>query len=333
MILAIALQIRILDAAERHLGPAGESILRTTARVALNTPFEDITYAQLPAYFAAIERSAPQSVGRELAEHLADQIVSLESQPLQRTRDARLPDRLVVATRKYLGPAAEPFLTNAAGKVGASLWHIDQRDLARLIELIEAEASGFLGQEVAENLVKSIKALHLTTSAAIAARVRALARVHGGPGGERVVNDICRRVLGIELKKLGADGLGTLAAGIREEGPYRFGVQRTHAFLDAARDAVSAPGAELRARVLQLVKDSVGPVGSLVLDEVCNKHGFPYYALTYEHVMWLTTSLEPEIAAGLNAQDIDRLNSDLQQLLTEPVSRTAAMHDRPLMAI
>jgi hypothetical protein len=62
MIVAIALQTRLLDAAERHLGATGESVLHSAAQTELNTPFERISYAQLPEFFAAIEHSPISSM-------------------------------------------------------------------------------------------------------------------------------------------------------------------------------------------------------------------------------------------------------------------------------
>lgn len=328
MILALALQTRLLDAAERHLGPGGESILHAAARDAADTSFERMTYAQLPSFFAAVEEAAPPVAGREPAEGLADQVDSLRAQPAQRSHDPRLPDRLLAATRKHLGPAAEPFLTTVSARAGLALREIDHRALAQLLESIEKDAAAFLGADVAESLIASIKPLQSTPSSRTSTKLRSAARSFAGPAGERMLNEICREALGIELKELSDDRLAELAAATRQEAPRRFGDQRTSAFLDAARSAVTAPGADLRAAIMEFVTRLLGPAGPILIDEACERHGLPFEALTYEHVMWLAGELDAETAPTLNARDADQLGEGFRGLVTGPASQTAVPPER-----
>jgi hypothetical protein len=211
-----------------------------------------------------------------------------------------------------------------AAKLDVSLEQIDQADLARLIDAIEAEARAFIGDEAAESLVASLRPLQsVPSTSGTATRIRGFARAHAGPGGERILNEVCRETLGIDLKALSDDRLAELADGVRREAPRRIGAVRTSAFLEAARAAVTEPGAELRTSVFALVTRLLGPAGPILIEEACAKHGLPVDALTYEHLMWLAGALDAEASPSLQARDAAGLGDGLRAFLTGPPSPAA----------
>ncbi len=175
VVIAIALQERLLEAARRGLGAEGEAMLRATAQDGLATPFEQLTYAQLPSLFAAIERLPPRALGRKAATSLAGALSDIAA-----TADTSLHTCLVETLTAYLGPSAAALLTRLYGSLDLAPTTVTR---AHLPELAAAatEVSAFLGPDLAGSIAAAIEKSRTARLPDLVARVVQVAAEHIGP--------------------------------------------------------------------------------------------------------------------------------------------------------
>ncbi len=301
VVIAIALQERLLEAARRGLGAEGEAMLRATAQDGLATPFEQLTYAQLPSLFAAIERLPPRALGRKAATSLAGALSDIAA-----TADTSLHTCLVETLTAYLGPSAAALLTRLYGSLDLAPTTVTR---AHLPELAAAatEVSAFLGPDLAGSIAAAIEKSRTARLPDLVARVVQVAAEHIGPEGEGIVRRLCHERLEVDLDDLDLGGVVLLARVMAREGAEPIGGARIAAFLAAAREIVVSPAGPLRAKIVEQVNRRLGPVGPMFLGEMCARHGMPFDAVSYEHVAWLAETLRDEAAPLLGARGAEDL--------------------------
>jgi hypothetical protein len=89
-------------------------------------------------------------------------------------------------------------------------------------------------------------------------------------------------------------------------------------FLLAARTALHAPGAALRAQLVGVAGRSIGPVSEILVKRVCARQGIPFEALTYEHLNGLASTLAEEARPHIGAAAAEQLRERVVGLLDEP---------------
>jgi hypothetical protein len=308
--IAAGLQSRILDAAAQHLGPSAGDFVREVCRRRLGTSFEAIEYSQLNALIRAIQADAGPLLGRRTADALADDILQLKADV-----DAGLSGRVVAAVGRVLGAAAEPFIRNVCAHLNLSLDAIDRAALPRLAQAAAAEALPLLGTETAEALQRAIERAATARPAAMVASIIGAANEHAGPGGERILRDLCRAKLEIDLDEIDPEGLAPLAEAIRTEAAAVIGTAGATAFAQAVAAAVASPNAALRARVVETARRFVGPAGEDFLRRSCRKMGMPWEAIDYEHMMWLAEVVRAESAPLIGKKSADEFARAVRMLL------------------
>lgn len=297
---AAGLQSRILQAAEKHLGPSANEFVRDVCSARLNTSFETIEYNQLTALIRAIQVDAGPILGRRTADALATDILQLKADV-----EAGLSGRLVGTVARVLGPAAEPFIRNVCAKINVSLDHVDRTTLPLVAQAAGAEAVALLGKDTAEAVQHAIERAATAKPAGMVAGIIDAARQHTGPAGETFIRDLCRTKLEIELDEIEPDGLVPLADAIRNEAAGVIGSAGATAFAQAVAAAVVSPNESLRARISEVARRFVGPAGDDFLRRSCRKMGMPWDAVDYEHMMWLAEVVRAESTPLIGKQKAD----------------------------
>ena len=311
VVIGTALQKRLLDAARQHLGPNGEQILRDAAEQDIGTPLEQVTYAQLPALIDAAERVAAPAAGRDSAFGLAAELDVLHADA-----GAGLSGRLIGAVGKRLGPSAEPFLTNVCARLGLDLAVLDRTQLSQLAAAARQDAGALLGADTADAVAAAVQEAGNVRPPGLVQRIVDVAREHGGAEGEPLVRDLCHQRLEFELDNIPIQGISPLARAVERDGPARLGKVRTAAFMTAVRQAVASPADTLRAKIVALTNQQVGPAGTIFLKKVSAKHGLPFDAVDYEHIMWLAEVLRAEATPIVGKQAADDLARGVRGFLT-----------------
>jgi hypothetical protein len=306
-----ALQTRLLDAARRHFGPGGDTLLREAAQRVAGVPLEQVSYAQLPALFAAVETDAAPAAGREVAAAVAADLDQLAVDA-----DAGLSGRLIGTVAKRLGPAAEPFLTTSCARLGIALDTVERSHLPDIAAMVRQDAGLLLGQEVAEQLAAAVEECRAARPPGLVDRVREIAALHAGASGEAALRDLCRRHLEVDLDELDVEGVRLLARAVERDGAAPLGAERVAAFLAAAREAATSPAEGMRAKVIELARDQIGPAGPQFVRRACAKHGLPFEAVDFEHVMWLAEVMRTEAAPLAGKRAADELARGIRGFLT-----------------
>jgi hypothetical protein len=312
VVIGTALQKRLLDAAREHLGADGEVVLRETAERELNIPLEQVQYTQLGALVAAAERAAAPIAGRGPAFAMAADLDTLAADA-----DAGLAGRLIGAVGKRLGPSAEPFLANICGRAGLVLDEIERGQLLRLAAAVRTEAAILLGEESAEAVAQAVQEAGEARPPGLVRRLLEIAREHAGDEGEALVRDLCQR-LEFELDEIPIAGIDPLARAVERDGPPRLGKVQTAAFMAAVQRAVVSPATGLRQKVVALTSREMGPAGPLFLKKATAKHGLPFDAVDFEHLMWLAEVIRAESAPIIGKQAADELAREVRGFLTKP---------------
>jgi hypothetical protein len=314
--LAIALQQRLLEAAKRELGPGGDALLRDIAQRSLGCPIEQISYVQLPALLTAIEREGPRAAGTASTAALAAELDRLRVHA-----DADLGERLVRTMAQRLGPAAEPCLAYICSRLGLSLGHLDRTQLPLIAAVVEKDGSALLGPATARTVAAATEQARRMRPPGLVILLGEIAMEQAGPEGPRIVQEICRAHLSIELDEVDIEGIALLARAVERDGPERIGAARTAAFLSAMRHAVTDPGDALRARLLELATGHLGPAAPVFLKRVCAARGLPFEAVSYEHLMWLADVLQEEMAPVVGAGQAADFANGVRGLLPNPPAR------------
>jgi hypothetical protein len=173
-----------------------------------------------------------------------------------------------------------------------------------------------LGEEVAGALATAVLGCGAIHPADLAPRVLALVHEHLGAEGVPQVRALSRDRLELELEELDAEGVSLLARVLETDGPAALGAARAAAFVQAARRSIASPAAELRGQVEELTRKYIGPVGGQFLQDVCERHGLPFRAVDYEHLMWLAEALRAEAAPFAGKQGAEELARGVRALLT-----------------
>jgi hypothetical protein len=312
VVIGTALHKRLLDAAREHLGADGELVLRETAERELNIPLEQVQYVQLGALVAAAERAAAPIAGRGSAFAMAADLDTLAADA-----DAGLAGRLIGAVGKRLGPSAEPFLANICGRAGLVLDEIERGQLPRLAAAVRTEAAILLGEESAEAVAQAVQEAGEARPPGLVRRLLEIAREHAGAEGEPLVRDLCQR-LEFELDEIPVAGIDPLARAVERDGPPRLGKLQTAAFMAAVQQAVVSPATGLRQKVVALTSREMGPAGPLFLKKATAKHGLPFDAVDFEHLMWLAEVIRAESAPIIGKSAADELAREVRGFLTKP---------------
>ncbi len=311
VVIGTALQKRLLDTAKQHLGPGGDTILRDAAQSALAIPLEQVTYAQLPALINAAERVSAPAAGRDIAFAIASDLDTLA-----RDAEVGLAGRLVGAVGKRLGPSAEPFLTNICSRLGFPLEEVERAQLPQIASAVRRDAGVLLGPETAEAVAVAVLEAGDARPPGLVSRVLEIAREHGGDAGEKLVRDLCHERLEFELDNIPVAGIGPLARAVERDGPPRLGTVQTAAFMAAVRVAMVSPADDLRAKIIALCNRQIGPAGPVFVKKATAKHGLPFDAVDFEHIMWLAEVLRAEAAPIVGKQGGDDLARGVRAFLT-----------------
>lgn len=312
VVIAIALQNRLLEAARRQLGPNGEVFLRDITERTAGTTLEQVSYAQLPKLFEAVEREAPAAAGRDSATALAEELDRLHAHA-----DADLSDRLARALERVIGPAADACVGTICRRLGFAPEELDRAHLPEFAAAVEHEAAGLLGADTARALAAAAEETRRARPPGLGLLVAQVATEHAGEEGEQVVRALCHERLEVDLDEVDVEGIALLARAVEHDGAGRIGAARTAAFLIAARQAIVAPGAALRTRLLELGHQFVGPAATVFLKKLTAAQGLPFEAISYEHLMWLAGLLRVETTPLIGGQDADEFAAAVRGLLTE----------------
>lgn len=312
--IAIALQQRLLAAARTELGPEGEPILEAICRRALGTSIEHVTYTQLPELFAAIEREGPGRAGAASATAIAAEIDRFRVHA-----DADLGERLVRALATRLGPAAEPCLVHICSKLGLALNTLDRTQLPLIAAVIEKDGAALLGPVLARSVASAVDEARRERPHGMALILSEIATEQGGEHGATVLEEICRARLGIALNDVDIEGLAALARAVEHDAPARLGPARTASFIAACHRAVAGPGEGLRTRLLELANTHLGPAAPVLLKRVCARHGLPFEAVSYEHLLWLADTFRDEVAPIAGAQEAEEFAREVRALVPDSV--------------
>jgi hypothetical protein len=313
VVISIALQQRLLDAAARELGAQGEMLLAEATGQLLNRPFESLGYDQLPNLFAALEREMAALVGRASALALADDLERLRLQA-----DVDLSARITDALAGEMGAIAAPFLATLCRALDVEVDYIHRGLLPKLAARAETEAKRFAGDEAAAAIGGAIEGVRGLRPPGFVPLLLEIAEEHAGPDGEQILREICTEHLKEELDRLTIDQLAALAGAVVEHGPAVIGPARTAAFLAAARRAIAEPGSALRARLLELARRQLGPAGTVFLRGAAERNGVPFEAIGYENLAWLGEVVRREAAALGSEREAGELARQIAGLLPEP---------------
>jgi hypothetical protein len=119
---------------------------------------------------------------------------------------------------------------------------------------------------------------------------------------------------------------------VEQAGPAGLGAARTEAFVAAFRHAVVDPGEQLRSRLLELANTHLGPAAPVLLKRICTRHGLPFEAISYEHLMWLADAFRSEVAPVTGEQEAEEFAREVRALLPdatpapEPDKGAEALH-------
>jgi hypothetical protein len=313
VVIAIALQHRLAEAATRELGPRGDAILADVTQRFLNTRLESLVYDQLPQLLAMVEREMAAIAGRAGAAALAEEL-----ERVRQHADLDLGARLVAALERSLGAMAAPFLATVCAKLELSVDAIHRGMLPRLTSLIESEARPFVGAEAAALLGAAVEQARRRRPPGLVSLVLEIAEQYAGADGERICRDLCQTHLSFDLDDLDIERLPALARTVEEHAAPLIGGSRTAAFLAAARQAIVEPGNPLRARVIDLAGRQFGPAAGVFVRRVVERNGVPFDAVSYEHLHWLAEVLRREAAALAGDAEANELARQVSLLLPEP---------------
>jgi hypothetical protein len=303
------LRRRLLEAARRELGQDGDTILCDITELALNIPFEEITYAELPHLLIAVHQGAPALAGRDPALDLAQALDALRIE-----LEAELRRRLVDNLSTSLGPAAEPFIVNVCAGIDLDFRQVAVPQLP-LVAAATERAGAIFGPALAQALAATVDGAG--TLPGVADRIITTATGRLGPEGDAVIREVCRERLGKDLDDLQVDDITSLIRAVESDGSIRIGTMRTAAFITAARFAVVNPTSSARSPLVQLVNREMGPAGEIFLKKTCSKHGLPFEAVCYEHLPWLSGILRQEAAPLLGAPGAEHLALAVERLRPE----------------
>lgn len=264
-----SLQARLIAVTGQYLGPDGASRLEAAARAVSGRPLADVTYAQLPKLFEAIDRGASTS-DQAAAAALADGLDQLTGDV-----EGGIGGRIIGLVGKRMGPAAEPFLRRVCEHTGMTLERVDRARLPALAEMVRADSAPLVGDEVAEAAAAAVLEAGVARPKGLAAEVLRCATEHLGPPGEAVVRRICRERAGVEVEELDPTSLGVLARSVREDAPRMLTAAHAEGFVLAARQAVANPSSPTHAQVIGLVTRHLGPAGPGFIQDLSAKHAFP----------------------------------------------------------
>lgn len=312
VVLGTALQNRLLGVARRELGADGEATVRATAQRTFDRPLDQLTYAELPVLFAAIERqeSSP-ATGRDAALALATAIDGLRS-----GCDAGLGAVVVGLVGKRLGSAAEPFLVKICAKLEIRLDSLDRAALPGLADAARRDAAVLLGTDGADAVASAVLDARAVRPADLVAQIAGLAREHLGPDGETIVRAICRERLEAELDEVDVEGLAVLARAVERDAPGRVRDTRAGTFLTAAKLAVASPSEPLRVKISELASREIGPAGPVFVKKACAKHGMPFEAIDFEHIAWFAEVIRGEATPIIGRKTADELAHGIRAFVT-----------------
>jgi hypothetical protein len=310
-IVALSQQVRILDAAARHLGPNGEALLRAAAVQATGSPFETLSYAQLDELLRFIARERLLTEDRAMAAALARDLLSLYD-----GRDQDLTRDLVIALEACLGISAEAFVANVRARIGRAGESLSAGDLPQFTALAGQLARDFLGAGPSDDLVRTIRTMRTVEDVCPYQDILRIAIGHAGESGEAGIRTICREHLEIDLEALTIEGIPHLARAVAVDAGRSFANQGAGVFMDAVRNALYAAGEALRARLAATVGRYVGPAREVLIRRVCARCQIPFDALTYEHIGPLAGALRDEASPYIGDTEAARLMEEIGALLT-----------------
>jgi len=308
--IGLALQRRMLDSASRHLGPTAGGFVRDVCVRQLNTPFEGIEYHQLTALLKAIQADAGPLLGQSASDALAADVIQLLTDV-----DAGIPGRVIGNVSRVMGPSADPFLRAVCGKLNIELDIIDRTTLPMIADAARVDALPLLGEEAARAVQTAVARSANSRPAVMAAQIVAAARRHAGPAGETFVRELCRTRFACDLDQIEPDGLEPLAHAIRTEGASVIGTAGAIAFGRAIAGALTSPDDGVRAKVVEIARQYVGPAAEEFLRRGCRKQGMPWEGVDYEHMMWLAEVVRAESASLIGKQSADDFARAVRRLL------------------
>ena len=311
VVIGTALQNRLMDAARRALGPDAEPMVREAAPRALGVSLEQVTYAQLPQLLAEVERDAPRTAGRQVALSMAEELDRLHTDA-----DLGVSGRLIGAVSKRMGPAAEPFLALVCSRLGVTLAEIDRTHLPQIASAVRQDAAPLLGTETALALAIAVDESRTARPPGLVQRVIDIAVEQVGPDGEALIRALCHDRLEVPLDDLDVDGIALLARAVERDGPERIGALRAASLMTAMKGAITSPAESLRAKLLDLARRQIGPAGPDFVKRACAKHGLPFDAVDFEHIMWLAETMRAEAAPLVGKKGADDLARTFRALLT-----------------
>jgi hypothetical protein len=311
VVIGTALQTRLLDAAKRHLGPDGDTVVREAAHHVVGLPLEQLSYAQLPVLLTAVERDAPLAAGRQLAFSIAEELDQLHDDA-----EAGLSGRLIGTVGKRLGPSAEPFLANVCAKLTLQLETIDRGHLPQVAAAVRQDAALLLGPEVAAQLGQAVEDAANARPVGLSKRVIEVATERAGAQGEPVIRELCHERLEIDLDDLDVDGVSLLARAVERDGPAKFGALCAAGFMAAAKQASVSPADGLRQKVLDLARRGVGPAGPDFVKRSCARAGLPFDAVDFEHIMWLAEVVRTDATPLVGKKGADEMARTIRGFLT-----------------
>jgi hypothetical protein len=305
------LQARLLQAAKKEFGEYGEGLLGGAARQTFDVPLEQVTYGQLTALFAAVDRVARTEIGAAMARDAAAAIRQARADV-----EASLSDLLIGLVARRMGPAAEPFLDLLCSRLGLTLASIDRAHLPELAEAVLQTAASLLGDEAARGLATAVLEAGIALSSGLTETITGAVAEHLGPDADGLLRGLCRGRLEVDLVEIDLDTIEMLISVIERDGPSVIGAMRAEAFVTAGRQAVTSPSEPLRRKISELVTNTIGPAGSDFARQVSAQHGVPFNAIEHEHVMWLAEVLRGETAPLAGKKYADRLAHEVRGLLT-----------------
>jgi hypothetical protein len=275
---------------------------------------ETLGYEQLDVLFERLERDLPHDLGRDLATELAAEI------DRRCSPDAHdLTERLVEAVAVYFGPSAEQFLLTMRARLSGAPATLTMGHLPELAEIAERATSNALGPESAAELTELIRNVRPAQTADLAQEILRIATEQAGINGEAGIRAICRQRLEVELEEIAADGVAALLGAVEQDRGRAFLTRGLPSFVLAARTALHAPGAALRAQLVGVAGRSIGPVSEILVKRVCARQGIPFDALTYEHLNGLAGALADEARPHIGGAAAEELRGRVVALLDDPV--------------
>lgn len=302
---------RLDEVAKRELGPRGDHLLHETVQEHFGVPFARLSYAQFPKLLKAVQADAAALVGVEPAQLLAADLVELH-----RTAEAGFTGRIVAATAKRMGDAAEPFLDTVCARLGVLLPTVDKGTLSLLAEAVQESAQTLLGAETARALGAALLEAGNGRLADLPGQVSGLATARLGNSGEMIIRRLCRERMEIELDDVTVEAVRPLAAVVERDGAAMVGAVRVAPFVQAAQLAILSPTDSLRRKVGELTTRRMGPAGGDFVKEACARNGLPYQCLDYEHLMWFAEVLRAVAMPLMGKKGADELARDIRELLT-----------------